>query len=475
MMSTLNFDTSASGASVPAVPPVTDALGRFVATLAWHDVPRHIRELMPVLLIDMFRAAAAGKDRPWTRAVTTLYGDPASGRQAQLFFADTQVDVSRAAFVNGVACGSLDWDDSHVAAIIHPGVVIWPAALAMAQATGASGRDLLTAVLVGYETAIRIGMAIQPEHSLRGFQGTPTCGAFGAAAACARLLGLSAEGCRNALGIAATFACGISQFFVSGSDIKRLHAGKAAANGVEAALLAHGGLSGPHDAIEGKQGFSRAFSDRYDPATTLDGLGQRFPTEWISLKPHAGSVRMQSAIEAAAVLARQGVTLEQVATIEIGVHGAMVGKLTANQPVDNQQAQLSTPFAVAMAIALAPSRSGPLALSIDDFEASMNNARIKDLSSRTHCVVDADVERLTTAEAVPARVVCMLKDGTRHEAFIEHPKGCPQNPMNADEVGARFLTIASPLLGDAACRDWLAHARRIEHLPDVSALFTLRH
>ena len=457
-----------------ALPAVTDELGRFVATLAWHDVPRHIRALMPVLLIDVFRAAAAGRGRTWTKAVTDLYGHHHSDRQAHLFFSDTEVDVAKAAFINGVACGSLDWDDSHVAAIIHPGVVIWPAALAMAQVTGASGRDLLAAVLVGYETAIRIGTAIQPEHSLRGFQGTPTCGAFGAAAACARLLGLSAEGCRDALGIAATFACGISQFFVSGSDIKRFHAGKAAANGVEAALLARAGLTGPRDAIEGVQGFARAFSDRFDPAAVVADLGTRFPTEWISLKPHAGSVRMQAAIEAAAVLAREGVVFDQVTSIEIGVHGAMVGKLTANQPLDNQQAQLSTPFAVAMALALAPTREGPLALSIDDFEASMKDPRIFDLSRRTICFVDSVVEQMTTAEAVPARVICVMADGRRWEHFIEHPKGCPQNPMTPDEVAERFVAVASPSFGTQACRDWLVQARRIEHLPDVSALFSLK-
>jgi 2-methylcitrate dehydratase PrpD len=122
-------------------------------------------------------------------------------------------EISKAAFVNGTACGSLDWDDSHVAAIIHPGVCIWPAAISVAYQENSSGEELLTAVVAGYETAIRIGMSIQPEHSLRGFQGTPTCGALGAAVACAKLMKLSEEQIQNALGIAATFACGISQIF----------------------------------------------------------------------------------------------------------------------------------------------------------------------------------------------------------------------------------------------------------------------
>jgi 2-methylcitrate dehydratase PrpD len=352
--------------------PVTQTLGKFVSTFQWAQASPKVKSLMPVLMIDYFRAASAGQDRPWTNAVTQLYQSHTSNQDASVLYADTKVDVARAAFINGVAAGSLDWDDSHVAAIIHPGVVIWPAALAMAEIVQCTGEELLTAVLVGYETAIRIGMSIQPEHSLRGFQGTPTCGVFGAAAACARLLKLSPEGCSNALGIAATFSCGLSQFFVSGSDIKRFHAGKAAANGVEAALLAHAGLTGPHDAIEGSQGFARAFSDRFDPHVCIANLGIEFPTEWVSLKPHVGSVRMQAAIEAANFLSRAGIKAEDIQSITIGVHGAMMSKLASTKPIDIQQAQLSTPFAVAMAFVMGPSKPSPLALSVDDYESALN-------------------------------------------------------------------------------------------------------
>ncbi|WP_299454377.1 MmgE/PrpD family protein, partial [uncultured Pigmentiphaga sp.] len=288
-----------------------------------------------------------------------------------------------------------------------------------------------------------------------------------------RLFRLPAQGVRDALGIAATFACGLSQFFVSGSDIKRFHAGKAAANGYEAALLARAGLTGPRDAIEGSQGFGKAFSDRFDPATAVKDLGRHFPTEWVSLKPHAGSVRMQAAIEGAAMLARSGVRLEAVASMELGVHGAMMSKLASNRPVDFQQAQLSTPFAAAMAIALAPRREGPLTLSVDDFKQYLHDPQIRDLAARTRCVVDAEVEALTTAEAVPARVTVVTKDGRRFEQFVEHPKGCPQNPMSVDEVVQRFSAIAAPLFGAGPVEAWLAHAREPERLASVTPLLSL--
>jgi 2-methylcitrate dehydratase PrpD len=454
--------------------PVTEKLGEFVATLQWLDASSKVKSLMPVLMIDYFRAALAGQNRPWTDAVTELYSAHTSAKNASVLYTNTKVDVARAAFINGVAAGSLDWDDSHVAAIIHPGVVIWPAALAMAEIVKCSGEELLTAVLAGYETAIRIGMSIQPEHSLRGFQGTPTCGVFGAAAACARLLKLSPQGCRNALGIAATFSCGISQFFVSGSDIKRFHAGKAAANGVEAALLAQAGLTGPHDAIEGTQGFARAFSDRFDPEVCIAHLKQEFPTEWVSLKPHVGSVRMQAAIEAANFLSKSGIKAEQIQSITIGVHGAMMSKLASNKPIDIQQAQLSTPFAVAMAFILGPTKPGPLALSVDDYERALADPAIWDLCWRTVCVVDAEVEALTTSESVAGRVTLHLIDGSSQQNFVVSPKGCPQNPMSTDEVAERFLALSEHILSEVECRTWLKQAYDIEHLRDLTPLFALR-
>ncbi|WP_296559227.1 MmgE/PrpD family protein, partial [Pigmentiphaga sp.] len=164
----------------PAQPPsiaVTHALAQFAAELEWDAVPPPVQALMPVLMIDMFRAAAVGRDKPWTSATRQVFGSASGADCASLLYADERVEAGRAAFINGTAAGGLDWDDSHVAAIIHPGVCIWPAALAAAEIAGASGRELLTAVLAGYEVAIRVGMSIQPEHSLRGFQGTPTCGA----------------------------------------------------------------------------------------------------------------------------------------------------------------------------------------------------------------------------------------------------------------------------------------------------------
>lgn len=448
----------------------TRQFAEFAAGLRYEDIPEQVRGLMPVLLIDLFRVAAIGRDKGWTARAEQVLNTLGGTELASLLYSDRRADPVRAAYLNGVIAGSLDWDDSHIAAIIHPGVVIWPAALAAAEIADADGRTLVEAVTAAYEVAIRIGMSVQPDHSLRGFQGTPTCGVFGAAIAAGRLLGLDADGLQNALGLAASYSSGLSQFFVSGSDVKRLHAGKAAAQGLEAALLAQAGLSGPPDAIEGAQGFGQAVSNTFDPAKLTRDLGSHYWITSISLKVHAGTVRLQAAIEAAEAMSRDGVRMEDVARIEIGVPRILLGKLSFNAPRDHQQALVSAPFAVALALHLAPQREGTLVLGIDDFGDWVDDAAIRDLSARTECVFDAEIDAAMTSEYVPARVTAWLHDGRVVQKHIPVPKGCPQNPIQPDDVSERFRRAAAPYRTPQQIEDWLVRARNVAELPKAVEL-----
>ncbi|GGE52584.1 hypothetical protein GCM10007276_32000 [Agaricicola taiwanensis] len=448
----------------------TRRLAEFAAALSYDDIPAEVQRLMPTLLIDLFRVAAVGRNTTWVaqaeKTLSSLGGAPA----ASLFYSDRKADPIRAAYLNGVIAGSLDWDDSHIAAIVHPGVVIWPAALAAAEMVDADGRALVEAVTAAYEVAIRIGISVQPDHSLRGFQGTPACGVFGAAVAAARLFGLDADGIQNALGLTASYASGLAQFFVSGSDVKRLHAGKAAAQGLEAAILARAGLTGPPDAIEGSQGFGQAVSDSFDAARITEGLGSRYWINSISLKVHAGTVRFQAAIEAGEALAREGVDIAEIERIEIGVPRLLINKLTYNDPIDQQAALVSAPFAVALALWLTPRRPAPLVVGLDDFATYVHDPVIRGVATRTQCVFDPDIDAAMTAEYVPARVKVTLRNGRSIEKIIPKPKGCPENPITPEEVSARYrLAVAAHRAPDQA-EAWLGKARDVARLSRASAL-----
>jgi 2-methylcitrate dehydratase PrpD len=183
---------------------------------------------------------------------------------------------------------------------------------------------------------------------------------------------------------------------------------------------------------------------------------------------------MQAAIEAASRLSKEGLKVEQIQSITIGIHGAMISKLASNQPVDVQQAQLSTPFAVAMALIIGESRNGLLALSIDDYESNIQDPIVRDLCSRTTCVVDSEVESLTTKESVAGRVTCYLKDGTTRSVFIASPKGCPENPMSIEEVANRFQGLGASVFLKLDCDNWLHHALHVQDLQSITSLTNLR-
>ena len=192
--------------------------------------------------------------------------------------------------------------------MLHPGAATWAAALAVAEHVDASGPEVLAAVVAGYETIIRIGLAVQPSHFKRGFQSTGTCDGFGTAAAAGRLLFPgkdAAERIVEALGLAGGYPSGIAQFYFSGSSAKRIQAAHAAQSGVAAALLAKNGFTGPPDILEGAGGFARAYADGWNPALIEDGLGTRFHLMDVLVKSHAAAARVAAGIDAMLALRRE--------------------------------------------------------------------------------------------------------------------------------------------------------------------------
>lgn len=436
----------------------TRQLADFVAGTDYSRLPVAVTETLHGLLIDYFRVASVGRHADWVGKYRAGLAGSMGKPQASLLYSTERADVVRAAGINGVIAGSLEWDDTHVGAMLHPGVVVWPAALAIGQKTGARGTDILAAVAAGYEVIIRIGLSVQPAHFQRGFQSTSTCGVFGAAAAAAKLLGLDETGIRNALGIAASYAGGVTQFFLSGSEVKRIHAGKAAAAGVEAALFAAAGLSGPPDAIEGRQGFANALAGAFDPSVIERRLGDEWHLLRLQMKPHAVSARVLAAAEAAETLARGGTRPDMIASVTIGIPSVIQGRLTNNAPADIQQAQMSSPFAVAMAFAMTPDNGAPLVLGFEDCNRALARADILELSHRISCVIDPEIEALSTTEYVAARVTVRRKDGTQEEAVIPVPLGSPERPMRASDLLARFQSMTAGVIDASALERWVAMA-----------------
>jgi 2-methylcitrate dehydratase PrpD len=326
--------------------------------------------------------------------------------------------------------------------MLHPGCIVISAALAVGEARGLSGERILAAIAAGYENMIRIGLSIQPSHFRRGFQSTATCGGFGAGTAAASLMFNGkdrAERIAETIGLVASFSGGLTQFYHSGSTVKRIHAAHAAGEGVHAALLAGAGFSGPADILEGKDGFARAYADGHDFGKGLSGIGETWRLLETAIKPHATSARVLAAIETTADLCHEHqLTIADIKAIRVGIPKIIQGRLTVNEPKDVQAAQMSLPFCMAMVLARGKDLPPGFTINIDDFDAALADAAVMDISKRIACELDPDAERVSTEQSVGAKVTLTLQSGKTVEKFIEAPKGSASRPFTMEDHISRF-------------------------------------
>ncbi|MFC7542402.1 MmgE/PrpD family protein [Siccirubricoccus deserti] len=256
----------------------TRALAEFVAGLRFEDLPPEVVAMACDVVLDAVGCAVSAwvedpSKAAVARGIAALY--PAAGPGAAVIGAGLSAQPAFAALANGILVNAADNDDTHKVALLHVGSVVVPAALAMAEARGLSGRDLILSVVAGYEVAARVGMSVMPTH-YRFWHSTATNGTFGAAATAAKAMGLDADGVQRALGLAGTQAAGLNTFFESGDMTKSLHPGKAALNGVLSAQLADLGCTSPPGILEHPKGYLAAFSLAPKPEALTAGLG----THW---------------------------------------------------------------------------------------------------------------------------------------------------------------------------------------------------
>jgi 2-methylcitrate dehydratase PrpD len=281
---------------LPPYPTASSALGQFVAAARWEDFPEPLRHAARRSLINgMATGLCSARDPVIDTLVRTLQSFSAS-TDAALIGRPARMDAGSAAFVNAVAINLLDFDDTHLPTIIHPTAPVAAATLALAEWRGLSGRQVLEAFVAGAEIACRIGLGVSPGHYARGWHITSTCGTFGAAAACARLLNLGADETTHALGIAASLSSGLVENLPTAA--KNAAVGSAARNGMLAALLAQAGEQASPTAIEGPLGWARASGDAPDIEAMTNELGSRFEFCRNAFKPYPGGVVMHAVIDA---------------------------------------------------------------------------------------------------------------------------------------------------------------------------------
>jgi 2-methylcitrate dehydratase PrpD len=378
------------------------------------------------------------------------------------------LNPQHATFLNVTFGSSFDADDTHVGAMLHPGVAVWSAALATAEYVEASGPEVLAAVVAGYETIIRIGLAMQPGHFKRGFQSTGTCDVFGTAAAAGRLIfrGKDAERkIQDAIGLAGSYPAGVAQFYYSGSPGKRIQAAHAAQCGVAAALLTQQGFSGPADIIEGTGGFARAYGDGWNASVIADGLGERFHLMDVLVKSHAAAARVAAGIDGMLALRQEhGFGMDDITAIDLGIPRIIQGRLTNPHPVDLQAAQMCLPFSVALAAKVPLAGDRLPDLTVADYEAALNDRSLFALEDRTTIALDEEVEAASNELSTAARVGVRLSDGRALSILVPAPKGSPAQPFTAAEHAARFTQELSTRVSARTCADITAMSRNLDSL-----------
>jgi len=446
----------------------TMAVAAFAAGLDAAALPADVRQKLGWLLLDHLRVCSIGARLPWSDWSRRYVGLVGKAGASHVLFSPDTVNPQHATHLNVTFGSSFDADDTHVGAMLHPGVAAWSAALAVAEHTRASGPDVLAAVVAGYEVTIRIGLAVQPSHFKRGFQSTGTCVGFGTAAAAGRLL-FRGEGRRqkiaDALGLAGGYASGLAQFYYSGGSAKRIHAAHAAEAGVSAALLAAEGYSGPNDIIEGQGGFARAYADGWNPVLIEAGLGQRFHLMDVLVKSHAAAARVAAGIDAMLELREQNkFSIDDIASMALGIPKIIQGRLTNPHPVDLQAAQMCLPFSVALASKIALAPGGISTLGIADYEAGLKDTSLHALEERTAIALDDEVEAASNELSTGARVTVTLRDGRTLSRFVPAPKGSPSQPFTGAEHEARFIQELSSRVPEKVCSEIVAMSRNLDQL-----------
>ena len=441
--------------------PLSSACTSFVQDLAYEAIPPasldraklHVADLL-ACIIRGADTTHAGPARDYARATG---GTP----QATLVGEKNKGPIGQAAFFNGYCGHIMEMDDVDRESISHPATVIIPAALAVGELRKRSGRDLLTAIVAGYEVMLRVGAAVTPGHYAV-WHTTGTVGTFGSAMAAGKLFGLSRPELDWALGNAGTMAAGLWQFNLDGGMSKVLHAGRAAENGVLAAYLAACGFSGATRILEGAQGFFAGYARQNIDSAYFEDFGSRFRNAEVSIKPYPCCRHIHSSIDAAGTVHRQlgGAAIKAV---RVAVYKAAIQVAGNTDPATIQEAKFSLGFCVARTLL-----HGPLT-NADFSAASLHDAATRKLMGIVSVYCDPSLEALMPS-CWPSRVEVDCVDGRTLTAQVNSPKGDPANPIGWEEIVAKFDDLTAELIPPSGREEIIKLCRNLETLAQVGDL-----
>lgn len=445
---------------------VTAEVAAFACQTRWEDIPPEVVTLALDHILDTFGVMLAGSREQAARIVRRVFGSEPG--PAAVFGTRGHLTPALAALANGVAGHALDYDDTQLSTspdavyglLTHPSVPVLSAAAALAQDRAGSGRDLITAYVVGVEVACRVADAANPRHYQEGFHSSGTIGTIGAAAAAGHLLGLDPEAMARAIGIAASMASGLRENF--GTMTKPLHSGRAGHNGLLAARLAEEGFTASPAILEARRGFFQAAAGGFAPEKIRGQLGNPFflLSPGVSIKPYpSGSLSHPAQDLIIDIVRAHDLRPEEVAAVVVGTNSNVPNALIYSRPHTELEGKFSMEYCMATGVVR---RQAGLAAFTD---AAVNAPEIQAFLPRVQMVVDPELERMGY-QHVRSRVKVTCTDGRIFVREAEWARGYPQNPLPAADLAAKFTECARCAMPAAQAEAALAAIRR---LPDAAA------
>lgn len=434
----------------------TATLATYAAALRFEDLPAAVISRAREALVDTIAISLRGSDTPWSRIVVDFVSREGCDGDSRIIGVETlRSRAESAALANGVLAHALELDSLRKpGAGVHPGAIVPPAALAVAQEVRATGKDLLTAIVAGCEVLLRIGVATRHTAEPRGFHAPGLTGPFGATAAAGRLFGLDADQMTMAFGIAGSTSSGLMQFAAEaqGAMVKRLHIGRAAQNGVLAARLAGSGFTGPRQILEGAKGFLQTYCGEFNVGALTAGLGIDYEILNLCVKRYPCHITAHTAVYAIECL-RRDVALAAGNVEAITVIGTdRMAELNGDRdPKDPALAKYSIPFCIAAALTGAP-----------DDPASFDAARLRDATVRELCrrvTVVSDGRHSHADWTTKTIVTC--RDGAVHQRTTEEFPGTPVMPLSRSDLERRFHVMSAGR-DPGYTRDLFARLCRVE-------------
>jgi 2-methylcitrate dehydratase PrpD len=430
---------------------LSEVLADFTVGLDYPQIPFHVKERAKMRVLDFLGVALAGSQIPSSRIMVEVVKELGGTKESTIVGERMKVSCANAALANGTMAHASDYDDDHRSATMHPGAVVVPAALALAEREGCEGSCLIEAIVAGYEVICRVGEAFLGTQYHEGFHPTGACGVFGAAVAAAKILKLSPKEIVWALGIAGTQASGLEEWKSDGSWTKRMHPGKAAQGGILAALLARKGYTGPATIFEGRYGFLNAFSFErtFDPNKITEGLGNVFIGHHTAFKPYPCCRFLHQVIDGVLDMVKQNNLMPgdikevRVRTFKVGIDTLMKPEERRYRPKTIVDAQFSIPFVVGAAVIRKR-------VSLSEFtEESIRDPQILEMASEVKGEEDPEYTR-GYPERFPTSIEMELRNGPVLKGYVDIPSGDPEkkeyieNPSRFnEEIVEKFLLLIS--------------------------------